>query len=164
MKDKLLKGDIVLLLLYANNCSAIRGRTRFQKILFVFQEEIYKQYGFNKKIKITDPNLFNFQAYNYGPFSVEAYKLLEFFINIGMVEKTDADDTEVGVEGIGDYEIINSDFEQFGEIEDVTLPSQYNDEEYLLSIKGKEYIEVKLLSLYNEKKDILDNFKIKFVV
>lgn len=163
MKDKLTKGDIVLLLLYANDCSPIIGRTRFQKILFVFENEIFKQYDFDKKIEITTPNLFNFSAYNYGPFSTEAYKLLEFFINIGMVSKKSENSLESISEGVHDYEIINSDFEQSGGMEDVTLPSKYSDEEYCLEPKGKSYVEEKLLHLYNEKKETLDSFKEKFV-
>ena len=163
MKNRLTKGDIVLLLLYANNCSPIVGRTRFQKILFVFEKEIFKQYGFNKKIELTSPSLFDFSAYNYGPFSAEAYKLLEFFINIGMVSKRSEDTLESIAEGINDYEIINSDFEQSGGIEDVVLPPRYVDEEYSLEPKGKSYVEDKLLHLYEEKKEILDNFKEKFV-
>lgn len=157
IKNKLSEGDVVLLLLYANDCSPIRGRTRFQKTLFVFEEEIYKQYGFDREI--TGQQLFNFAPDNYGPFSVKAYKLLEFFINIGMVGKA-----ESNIDGTNDYEIINSDLEKLDDLEDVTLPSMYKDENYFLSAKGREFVEKKLLSFYkDEKKEILDNFKKKFV-
>ncbi len=163
MTKKLTNGDIVLLLLFANNYSPIMGRTRFQKILFVFEKEIYKQYGFDKEIDTSKPSLFGFEAYNYGPFSIEAYKLLEFFINIDMVMKENEDGIESVANGISDYEIINNDFEQSDNMEDVTLPSIYNNEKYILSEKGKNYVEDRLLSFYNDKKDTLDNFKLKFV-
>ncbi len=161
MKNKLSEGDIVLLLLYANNCSPIRGRTRFQKILFVFEKEIYTQYAFDKGL--TGQQSFNFCPYNYGPFSVKAYKLLEFFINIGMVEKNKMEsEIEFGMDGIGDYQIINSDIEQSGGIEDVTLPSINIDENYGLSVEGKNFVEKNLLLFYkDDRKEVLDNFKIK---
>ena len=163
MQNKLTKGDIVLLLLYANNCSPIIGRTRFQKILFVFEKEIYKQYGFDKKIDIQTPNLFNFSAYHYGPFSTEAYKLLEFFINIGIVNKESESAQEVVAENINDYSIVNDDFTQFDDKEDMTLPSPFMDEKYVLSSKGKEYVSKNLIGFYNEKKEVLDKFKSKFI-
>ncbi len=167
MKNKLSDGDIVLLLLYANDCSSIRGRTRFQKILFVFEKEIYEQYGFNNDLK--GQQLFNFYAYDYGPFSTKAYKILEFFINIGMVEKVKTKNIlEFGIDGIGDYQIIDSDIEQFrnskqpGDMEDITFPSIDTDEEYRLSEKGKNFVEEKLLLFYkDDKKEVLDSLKTK---
>lgn len=167
MKSKLSNGDIVLLLLYADNCSSIKGRTRFQKILFVFEKEIYEQYGFNNDLK--GQQLFNFYAYDYGPFSTKAYKLLEFFINIGMVEKVkNKNQFELGIDGIGDDQIIDSDIKQFrnseqsGDMEDITLPSIDKDEEYRLSEKGKIFVKEKLLLFYkDDKKEVLDSLKTK---
>ena len=55
---------------YANNCSPIRGRTRFQKMIFLLQA---KQSSTNSK-----PDLgFNFVPYDYGPYS----KALQLDIN-----------------------------------------------------------------------------------
>ncbi|MBI1657680.1 MAG: hypothetical protein IS632_02745 [Thaumarchaeota archaeon] len=57
-----------LLLAFANSCSPIMGRTRFQKMIFLLQA---KQAGTNAR---TD---FNFVPYDYGPYS----KALQLDVN-----------------------------------------------------------------------------------
>lgn len=68
--------DIILALLSGNE---IVGTTRFQKLIFL------TQFG---KDKISDKDLFNFEAYKFGPVSAKLYDDLEFLSNIGYIEKS----------------------------------------------------------------------------
>lgn len=68
LNKKLSHNEILLLILYSDNCSSIFGKTRIQKIVFLYEEELHKRIGFNKMLKAND-SLFGFYPYNYGPFS-----------------------------------------------------------------------------------------------
>ncbi len=68
LKKKLSHNDLLLLILYSDNCSSIFGKTRIQKIVFLYEEELHKKIGFNKALEMNN-SLFGFHAHNYGPFS-----------------------------------------------------------------------------------------------
>ena len=69
MKQKLNNDMILLLILYADNQSKIIGRTRLQKLVFLYEKE------FPYKLHQDRPSgLFNYFAYDYGPFSKDLYK------------------------------------------------------------------------------------------
>lgn len=78
-----------MLLLYVPGKSGrynepINGRTRFQKMIFLFEKEIWKKFKFDKIIP--QNTLPEFTAYNYGPFAKEIYDDLNFLITYGLVE------------------------------------------------------------------------------
>lgn len=79
---KLKSTDLILLLLYIDDKSIV-SHTRFQKMIFLFEKELYKKYGFDKLLQ---PNLFNFQPYHYGPYSKRLSKDLEFLNSYGFIE------------------------------------------------------------------------------
>lgn len=164
-KKKLKKGDILLLLLYMNNCAPIRGRTRLQKMMFVFQEEIMKQYGFNKKLELKrQENLFDYRAHRFGPFSKDVFELMEFFVNIQMVDVKFDSDYEELLDSMDDEDVLVNDIEDDPDLEDNEIyPEGKGDPIYKLTKIGKGYVEEKLLQYLDEKqKAALEKLKESF--
>lgn len=150
-RKKLKKGDLLLLLLYVDNCSPIRGRTRLQKMVFVFEEEIYEKYGFNRKLE----EKFEFKSYNYGPFSNKLFELMDFFVNIDMVESIDCKDNMEDAFGstISDMDIVLDDLDKAMPEYDTDNLS-FGEVEYRIKEKGRKYTKEKLIIF-------LDNNQIK---
>jgi hypothetical protein len=145
-KKRLKKGDILLLLLYVDNCSSIRGRTRLQKMIFVFEKEIYEKYGFNKKLERIGKSPFEFNAHNFGPFSSKVFELMDFFINIKMVDVKCAElyeETEEAIDSIDDEDIYFDDLNELV-LEDEE-PDYCREPEYSISKSGKQYLEDNVL-------------------
>jgi uncharacterized protein YwgA len=87
--SKITGKDLILLLLYAPGktgeyAEKIEGRTRLQKMVFLFEKEVYPKFKQNKLI--TEEDLPRFIPYDYGPFSKQVYDDLEFLIGLGFVE------------------------------------------------------------------------------
>ena len=80
---KLKSTELILLFLYLNNKSPIVGHTKLQKLVFLFEEEIKKKYDFDK---LMENNLFNFEAYHYGPYSNRLAKDVDFLNSYGFIE------------------------------------------------------------------------------
>ncbi len=168
-KRQLKRGDILLLFLYVDNCSPLRGRTRLQKMAFIFEKELLKQYGFDKKLERTDAS-FDFICHNYGPFSSKILELMDFFVNIKMIEVS-CDKSYENTVNIKDYEeaIDNIDDEDIF-IRD--LKEQSLDEEesdycrepiYKLTKIGISYVKDQLVPyLSTEQVDAITKLKISF--
>lgn len=150
-KKKLKNGDILLMFLFADNQSPIVGRTRLQKMAYVFEKELKKKFESDKSAK-EDKNLsFNFEAYNYGPFSKEVFDLMEFFVNIEAVKvEYRTDDIEEAVDSIDDQIIFNDDMQTImGQVEDdESLPG---DPLYRITDKGISYVKEKLIGILSEE-------------
>ncbi len=147
MSDKhtLKKGDILLLLLYVDNCSPINGRTRLQKMVFVFEKELLKKFGFDKKLEKKTGASFEFDSHNYGPFSKKVFELMDFFVNVEMVTATYSSDSEQAFDDIGDLDIALEDLSESSEdVEDEAIPA--GEPSYVLAEKGKKYVKTKLLN------------------
>lgn len=69
--------------LYTNNRNAIEGATRFQKLIFLAQEETNL------------PDIYSFHADKYGPFSPEAHSDIHALVEAGYIER-DRVTNEVG--------------------------------------------------------------------
>ncbi|WP_457608042.1 hypothetical protein [Nitratifractor sp.] len=80
--EKLKSVELLLLLLYLDNKKPIVGHTKLQKMVFLFEKEIYKKYGFSNLMQ----NLFGFEAYHYGPYSKRVVKDLDFLNNYGFID------------------------------------------------------------------------------
>lgn len=163
-KKKLKNGDILLLFLFADHQSPIVGRTRLQKMAYIFEKELKKKYGFDKSAS-KDKNLnFNFVAYNYGPFSKEVFDLIEFFVNIEAVEVNYCtDDIEEAMDSIDDQIIFNDDMQQSvnGSLDDEEY--QPGDPIYKITDKGISFVKDKLLGrLNNEQMKAITELKIAF--
>jgi uncharacterized phage-associated protein len=61
--------NLLLLLLYANECEDIKGITRLEKLMYL----LLKEGGFEEELK----DDIHFEAYDFGPFSPEVYDVLE---------------------------------------------------------------------------------------
>ena len=81
--------DLLIVLLYANNQARIEGMTRLVKLLFLLvKEDSFRE--FEKE--------YEFEAYNYGPWSARTFSFLESIGEMGLVavaEKPFADYQEV---------------------------------------------------------------------
>lgn len=62
--------------MYSQDQEEIQGRTRFQKMVFLLQQEL------------GEIEFYHFQAYDYGPFSKGLYDDLDDLIDRGLVEET----------------------------------------------------------------------------
>jgi uncharacterized protein YwgA len=80
------KLDLTLLILYADRQRPIDGNTRFEKLLFLAQEELLK-----KKNELTDSK-FDFEPDRFGPLSVEMYDQLSYLKLAGMITSQDEKD------------------------------------------------------------------------
>ena len=75
--------DVVMVLLYAPGITEkigepIEGTTRLQKLLFL----LWKEGKFFENI----PNLYGFQAYDFGPCMDDIYDDLDFAVDIGLIQ------------------------------------------------------------------------------
>lgn len=73
------KIDLPLLLLYGDRQRPIDGNTRFEKLLFLAQEEILK------KKELMSSSAFDFEPDRFGPLSVELYDQLSYLKMSGMI-------------------------------------------------------------------------------
>lgn len=155
---KFRNGDYLLLLLYADEQSKIIGRTRLQKISFLFEKEILKRYEFDKKFGLTES--LEFKAYHYGPFSKKVFQFADLFTNFGLIEAI----FEINNEKNFDNEIFLDDIIQECDREDWEAVTYELDRDYvpsyILTKKGKHYVENKLWNHLNDsQKDALCNLK-----
>ena len=79
----------LLTLLGADRCSAVEGRTRLIKLMFLVQKRVIEEL----KLGITR-DAYNFRAFNYGPYSEDVYADFEF-LRIRGLAQVDGDDEAV---------------------------------------------------------------------
>lgn len=150
-KKKLTRGDIILLLLFVDGCNPIRGRTRLQKIVFIFEKEIKKQYGFNKLLESKASKGFEFKSHNYGPFSRNIFDLMDFFVNIELIKVEFDQNIEEALKSIDDEDIYCDDLRKIPDLEDeIKEYSDHRDYIYSLTRKGKAYVKDRLLHFLND--------------
>lgn len=166
IKSKKLKNvDMLLLLLYADNGRSIYGRTRLQKMVFVFENEIMRQFGFDKVLKESGPKAgFSFLAHNYGPFSKEIFDHMDFLINVGMVNaKFSENQSEEVLEDLDDEDILLDDMSNDPEFSPEEEDIARGYPEYILTDSGKTYVKEKILPVVNrEQLAALEELKRRF--
>lgn len=145
----------LLLLLYLplnnENERSVKGNTRLQKMMFIFEKEIYP---------ILKPSLYyeqpEFFAFDYGPFSSQVLDDLQFFINIKFIIEKDLNYNS-------NYdEAYNYEMYEYGDYEYSKKISDKSYIEYSLSNKGIEFVKNKISPLFNtEQLNLLSEFKIK---
>ncbi|MDR0909725.1 MAG: hypothetical protein LBM77_08155 [Spirochaetaceae bacterium] len=79
--------DFLLTLLYCPGITnttnePIEGRTKLTKAVFLFEEEIEKDF-FNSTMLLSP--MFQFEPYNYGPYSQKLFDDLKFFLSIEFI-------------------------------------------------------------------------------
>lgn len=157
---KLNRKHILLLLLYSPGKSneinePIDGRTRIIKAMFLFKEEIQKNFLKDSNIELV--SLPNFYAWDYGPFSKDVYDDIEFFINNGFIKNTIIDESANEAE-LDEYE--NWAIDYLLEDENEIQNTVYNEERFRLSQKGIDFIINKVYkNLTDNQKSILIQFK-----
>jgi uncharacterized protein len=118
--------DVLLALLYAPGLRGkpgepVRGITRLQKLLFL----LWKEGSFYKAI----PNLYGFEAYDFGPCMDDLYDDIDFAQDIGLIE---IEEVPTGNE----YE--DADEESFLEAFGVRFPRRKTRRDYSLTPSGLE--------------------------
>ena len=131
----------------------IEGVTRLQKMMFLFEKEIMPEL---KKCGQADYVAPNFIAYKFGPYSNDIFDNLRFFISTDFVsEKPTGKEKPISelVEEVEyDYDIEYSINEK-NDFDRTTYT-------YMLSEKGKRFVNQKLTDLFTEKqKELLVDFK-----
>ena len=135
-KEKIKSTELLLLLLYLNEQKPIYTHIKFQKMVFLFEEEIKKKYSFDN----LEINLFNFTAYHYGPYSDRLKKDLDFLNSYGFIE------------------IENNDIDK-NALEEEEIESK-NYFAYKITSLGKDFIEQKVKNKFTpEQLEALENLK-----
>lgn len=144
--------DLVLWLLYVPGFKnqvgePIKGRTRLIKTLFLFKEEVWKQ--FNKTASLSEDVLPNFEAHNFGPYSQQIFEDLEFLIEYEFVKK---EYENAKIENDNDFwRDVATDEEKLAQSENIA---------YKITDLGKKFIESgELGSLSSTQKNLLSEFK-----
>jgi len=149
--------DLLMLLLYVKGhkgetAEPISGKTRLMKMIFLFEKELKRRFNLGKAI---DKSAFpDFEAHNFGPFSKDVYRDLDFLEELGFVRSTqnDLDElTEDEMEEAGYWEELG--FEEEGD------PPSYPTL-FTLTGVGRSFVEETLLAALTDEQVIaLEEFK-----
>ena len=155
--------DIMLLLLYSPGKTGevnepITGRTRLVKMLFLFRKEVLTH--FRRGTGITEENFYDFFAWNFGPFSLDVYDDLTFFILRGFVSSSQADE-EALPESAAEWEWWLA--ESAAETGEEDIPA-YAEETFRLTEKGKDFASNLYDALSDAQGTLLREFKAKLTV
>jgi len=163
INKKLTNKHLLLMLLYSPGLSnkvnePIRGRTRLMKMIFLFKEELQKE--FLKEKRNLEFSLPEFYPWHYGPFSKDVFNDLEFFRNNSYIIDQSTNEEKSNIEAeeyenwIDDYLLGNEK-----EIEKYFVVEEY----FKLTQKGEDWVKNKLFDNLTEKqKELLHDFKRKF--
>lgn len=146
--------DLILLLLYVPGTTGhllepIRGRTALQKIVFLFERELWHSFSRDSSV---DSQLPLFEPFRFGPFSKSLQDDLDFLIGVGYVEVSREGSGQN--HGNGSYEGI------LGELIGEEPSSAFETDSFVLTPLGKTYVEENLINrLHNTQKQALAEFK-----
>lgn len=152
--------DLLLLLLYAPVNGklgvGVSGRTRLQKLVFVFRKELYKDFRFSRVIPETA--LPKFEPWRFGPFSKQVYADIDFFRAIGFIDIAKAEEPPEAEEA-EEYAY----WQQEEPSDGGAAETEFEGEFLALNDKGAEFVSQKLWPLLDEaQKDALSSLKAKF--
>lgn len=156
--------DILLLLLYVHGKTkelgeAICGRTRLMKMVYLFEKEIYIKGNFDKYV--SKEKLASFEAYKYGPFSIDVFRDISFFINTGYIETKNLEGKEASMADIEEFSKYLDEFMMEGENTGEEL-SSYEEEEFTLTEEGMQFAGTLYDQLTEGQKTELINFKSRY--
>ena len=151
--------DLIMLMLAADGTGGqpnapISGRTRLMKMIFLFNEEIKKD--FLKGQDLPSCALPKFEAYDYGPFSAEVYAALEWLVNMGfvVVHKESV--------GLSDMETENGELTYWMMSNDETDSNEkFDGDVFVLTDLGKGFMKKMkpIWGITDEQDKILSEFK-----
>jgi uncharacterized protein len=152
--------DLLLLLLYApvkgRTNTGVAGRTRLQKLVFVFRKELYNDFRFSRVIP--ESAMPPFEAWKFGPFSKQVYSDIDFFRAIGFMDVGDTGEPP-GAEEAEEYAY----WQQEEPSEERVSESEYRGEFLALTPKGEQFVRERLWDLLDEsQRDALSALKSKF--
>ncbi|HLE00568.1 MAG TPA: hypothetical protein VJB59_09930 [Bdellovibrionota bacterium] len=151
--------DVMLLLFFSPGKSEqfnepIIGRTRLVKMLFLFRREALQH--FKQGTEVTDDNFYEFFPWNFGPFSVDVYDDLTFFILREFI-KSNQSDEETVLESIEEQQ---KWLDQSAlEAEDAPTEVQEYEETFQLSERGYNFAKTIYDTLSQNQKKLLQEFK-----
>lgn len=115
---------IPLVLMYSEGQEAVQGRTRLQKMAFLLQQEL----------EDIDISTYDFEAYDYGPFSKELYDDLDELIEKELIEESreefDEDKVLYEYELTDDGEELVEEFIRKQALDDILEQSQMLKKEF----------------------------------
>ena len=131
-----------MLLLYAagpsgKTCEPIQGQTRLMKMVFLFQNELVKQFNLGEVI---EPSAFpQFIAFDYGPYSAQVYGDLEFLVNLQFVRVVENGQTDVTEEEKREFDYWSATGKA-----DSDLNARNVGRAFELTDRGRRFVEEKL--------------------
>lgn len=142
--------DVVMVLLYAPGSTeeigeSIKGITRLQKLLFL----LWKEGKFFENI----PNLYGFQAYDFGPCMDDIYDDLDFAVDIGLIQINEVPSGNEFEDG--DEEAFLSDF-------GFSIVMKGSRRDYELTLRGIKAAKEIFDSLGGDDKERLIKIKKKY--
>lgn len=161
MTKKLNGKDILLAFLYYQGiteklCEPIIGKTRITKMMYIFEKEMKSKFS-----NLENGELFEFFAYNYGPYSKELMENISFFESIKFINTEETEESLMPDE-IDDMLSDINDYVGYGAevlLEEIDIPNQTK---YVLTDKGRKYFEDKIIeNLTQEQEKLLVEFKKK---
>jgi len=164
MSDKLDSKKLLLLLLYLPTAEdkeinePIKGSTRIQKMMFIYEKEIHNKYDYAKLIDF-NPEFF---AFNYGPFSSKVLDDIRFLSNAGFIKELNLNENS----DIEDFEFVSYENYEYTNNDVDTSFSDKNYIEYSLTEKGIRFVDQKIINIFKEKPDlerVLIEFKNKII-
>lgn len=160
MSNKVKAKDVLLLLLYLpgkndENNEPIVGKTRITKMMFLFEQELLKNFN-----NVSQDSLPSFFAYNYGPFSKDLLDDIRFFETIGFIGEEIIDSNPHEAE-VAEY-MMDINEELVDEEANIENIGYVGEPQFYLTKTGKEFVENELLkpNKFTEIQiDILKKFK-----
>lgn len=137
---------IPLALLAANNQKSIEGRTRLQKLIFLAQKEVEES--------TENKNLYDFVAYDYGPFAKEIYQDIDSLKRRNLIEEK----PEVLDDGVVTYHFTLTE-----KGKEFTSSTDFQNDELLAELENKKerYADKNLQNLveyvYSEYPEYAEN-------
>lgn len=135
---------IPLILAYVGDEDAIDGRTRLQKMVFVIQQEL------KEGNQLRDDQLYDFFAYDYGPFSKELAEEIDQMIDDDFLDEEEVEYDEGNVKyfyelkpqgrKLVEQQLTSEDLEQFTE-RARQIKHRFNDDLSLPEVIDEVYAE-----------------------
>lgn len=154
--------DILLLLLYSPGVmdefnQPISGRTRIVKMLFLFREEVLRE--FRHGTDINEQNFYEFFAWDFGPFSTQVYDDLTFFTLRGFIE-TDESKEDPLPESAEEWDKWSREQPSLAVADEVEA---YEEVTFRLTAKGQRFAQGLYDQLSPAQRQLLKTFKAKLV-
>ena len=157
--NRLIGADYLLLLLYLDNKTPVKGAVRLMKMMFLFEKEIA---ALLKNKGLDAENLPEFFAYDYGAFSRDVYEQIELFkgINFITVKNINASEELSEVDDIEDEPFINEEYSRDNPVRQINGKCY----EYKIAKKGIDFVLKEIIGkkmINDTQLGILEQFKKK---